>query len=305
MNKRAMMLAVGIAMTAGIGLAGVVFTSETSDTLKDGKNQKVVSKGYAQDAAIRVEFIEGNQGSVPPGNYLLSKGDSIVYFVNPEEKTYVAMNLDQMGAYLGMAQQFVKIKFEDYKTETLVDEKGPKMLGHRTRHYKYKTSYKMTARVFGIRSASTVERMEDIWSATDIQVEGADVWRKQAQRLTGSEEFDKLIEAEQAKIKGFPIKQESTMTTTDKKGRSETTSTLLLVTALETKNLEEALFELPVDYTGTGMTDMITGEMPDLSEMNADEPEPEPVDVGGMAKDAALEEAKSRIPFSGLFRKKK
>lgn len=75
----------------------------------------------------------------------------------------------------------------------------------------------------------------------------------------GIEGLDEFIEKEMSKVAdGFPLKTVA-VTKTTQQGQTSTTTSTTEVTGVERKDVDEAIFTIPPDYTQV--------EMPDLGQM--------------------------------------
>jgi hypothetical protein len=117
----------------------------------------------------------------------------------------------------------------------------------------------------GFNNTSTIVSDEEAWTTTKIDTAALAAWLKRAPK-TNNESLDKLMKQQMDRMTGLPLKTITVQTTTDKNGKSQTSTTTMEVT--EVKQLKPAadLFEIPKDYKETSMT----GEAEDEGEGEGD-----------------------------------
>jgi hypothetical protein len=149
----------------------------------------------------------------------------------------------------------LKLQFSDPKVEKLLDEDGGTLLGLPTRHVRYRTSYTMTVKVFGMGSSSDVVTEQDVWLTQKLQDVALGLWLRADPPRTGNEQLDKLIASGRGKVQGFPLKSVIASTSTDKKKGTQTvTHTTMEVTQLDASAaVPPSSFEIPAGYTETQM----------------------------------------------------
>jgi hypothetical protein len=237
--------------------AGIHYKSVTKTDAPNAS--QIVAEGWVAGDNAKVAFVESAGNPVTrEGTYILTKdGGKTLYLVNPKEKTYAEWDLQGMlgtlGAVMNSMGPLLKIQFTDPKVEKLSEEDGGQVTGMPTRHYKVRTSYTMSVKVFGMGQTTDVITEQDIWATSKLQDLGLGVWLRAEPPRTGNAEFDKLITAEAGKFQGFPLKMVTVSTSTQKKGnKSTTTRSTMEVTQLDTgATIPAATFEIPAGYEET------------------------------------------------------
>lgn len=237
---------------AAVAHGGLTMTAVTK--MDESRNGTQTVTMMAEGDRARIEFQGKSAGGTPPGGYLLTTdGGSTMYMVNPKERSYIVWDMEKMAALAGGVMQgaggMFSMKVSNHKSEKLLDEKGPALMGYPTRHYKFKTSYNMETAVFGMRNVMAISREDEMWTTTKIAEKGLLAWRKQQKIRTGNADLDKLIDAEMGKVEGVPLKQVSlTTTTTEGKGAPQTTKMTMEVTEIKEGKLAADLLQLPAGY---------------------------------------------------------
>jgi hypothetical protein len=237
--------------------AGMHYTAVSTTDDQQGHSMKMQVEGWVSGDKAKVVFSQSDNPIMKPGSYLLAKdGGHTLYLVNPEDKTYAVWDLNAMlgvvGGVMNGMGPILKFEFSDPKVEKISEEDGGAIAGVPTRHYKFRTSYSMKMRVFGIGRSSDSVVEQDVWASKRLADPGFGVWLRADPPRTGNAEFDKLMaaETEKSRIEGFPLKMVSVSTTTQK-GRQQVGRHTLEVTKLETRSLPSSTFELPAGYQET------------------------------------------------------
>jgi hypothetical protein len=141
----------------------------------------------------------------------------------------------------------VKMDVSDVKVENLLEDDGGTVAGVSTTHYRFKTNYTMAMKVAFMNNVSHVEIVEDMWSTTALADAGVGLTQGRGFKL-GNEGFDKLIEAEKSKMRGFPVKVVS-VTTSETKGKVDRRTMTLQVSDLKTGvAVPDSAFTVPSGY---------------------------------------------------------
>lgn len=231
--------------------AGWVYTAVTRG---EGSDQAQAAnstvKGWIDGNKARIEIAESANPMIPQQSYLISSdGGHTLFLVNPPERTYTRWDINAIIGLAGGAMQMMGMSFTTPNVEKLVDEPGPSLLGFSTRHYRFLTSYALNMNFLGMRKSTEFKQEEDIWATDQLKDAGFNAWLNQRPNKTGNAEFDKLIEAELSKIRGFPLKRISVTTQKDNDGNMETIKTTMEITSLSKADIPPGFFELPQDYT--------------------------------------------------------
>lgn len=238
-----------LALACSPARAAVEFTAAMSA----GSDETSVTRGLVDASNAKIEFIAGKTGGMEKGSYMLTRdGGQTIVLVNPHEKSYMKIDPTQMasaaGQLMNATKGFMSMEFKDPKVEKLSDAKGPSMLGLPTRQVKTRTSYTLETSVFGSKNVSHITREDEAFVTPKMSDSGFNLFLKQRSIRTGNADIDKLIELENSKIDGFPLKIISKTVTRDAKGREETTSTTYEITSLTQTAAAKNAFDIPEDY---------------------------------------------------------
>jgi len=151
--------ALGLSSTAAF--AGVTFTQITT---VDGK-RTAVTKISADGGNAKIEMVESPDNPfMPPGSYMLMS-DGEMLLVNPAARTYARFDTSMVEGAAAMAGQ---MEITDVELEKVVDEAGESIEGYATRHYQFKSSWKMG--IQGMPMKTEQSTVEDLWTTTALEL---------------------------------------------------------------------------------------------------------------------------------------
>lgn len=209
--------------------------------------------GWIDAGKARIEFRDGGAAMFEAGSYMLTTdGGATVYLVNPGERAYSQLDVEQIFQSIGTAMNaiggLVNMEFADFTSEKLLEEPGGDVLGYPTTHYRFKTGYTMRMAMLGMRRQSRIDTDQEIWCTTAIDRRGFDLWLRPDRFRTGNADIDRLIEQQYGDVDCLPLRTRMVTTATDADGRSETTTTVTEVTVLREDTPPSGTFDLPAGY---------------------------------------------------------
>jgi hypothetical protein len=208
----------------------------------------------------KVEFVKSGSPLTPAGSFVITKdGGKMMYMVNPPNKTYSKWDVASMAGLAGGAMQMMNMKMSTPKVEKLLEEKGGKIAGFATTHYRFRTSYTMEMSFMGIQRSTATVTEEDVWSCAQLNDAGLTAWMNQQGTKTGNEQLDKLVKAEMEKVKGFPLKRVVTTTSKESNGEPQVMKMTTEVSAIKKSSPDAGLFEIPAGYKEAPMFSSMGG----------------------------------------------
>lgn len=197
----------------------------------------------------RVEFLSGTL--YPPNTYVIAPDSTgRLYFIDPSKQWFTEINTAGIATALGASG----IKIENVKSsmETLPDRS--RIAGIDTDHYRITISYDITVAMKNIPVKQHVQTDIDSWTTMKF----GDVPPSFLTRgsRTGNSEIDRLLDSQNAKISGFPLRQlVTTRTKYDVPARSKlerpssrTMTRETWVTKIQEIATEPSQFTIPVSY---------------------------------------------------------
>ena len=270
--------------------AGLIMKQVQSSDDADGQRMHTVSEMRFEGGKARIDLIEMTENPFfQQGSYMLFVDEETMYVVNPKDKTYSRMDLEEMqnmGRKVAqsegqMHQQGASISVEDFKINKKLDEPGPTMLGFSTEHVIYDVSYTRPA---GLQSGPMKIKMQnhetyEIWAthALEKELSGAAAFKKRGPGMGFSGGSAALAQVGEALSRhGMALKMIQTtkseitlpglnMLLGRSGGSSQSSKTTTEVTELHKASLTPDLFELPKGYAEIDMANPNAGGMPDIS----------------------------------------
>jgi hypothetical protein len=238
---------------AGPALAGVHYQAITRLVDAQGRASETQVEGWAEGEKARVDFRVSSSPIARSGSYIITKdGGKTLYLVNPEDKTWSRWSVEGMlgivgGIMNGGLGPLLKIEFSDPKVEKLLEQDGGPVAGIPTRHLRYRTSYTMKLKVFGLGRASGVVADDDLWVADRLRDAGLGVWLRPEPPRAGNAELDKLIAAGYEKRQGFSLKS-ATVSTVTQKDKQTVTRRTMEVTEVKSEPVPDSRFDIPSGF---------------------------------------------------------
>jgi len=235
--------------------AGIEWRTKTvTEAQAKGQSNTIVMQVFASGGNVKQVFesVADENEMFQKGSYWLFKAeDSVLYMVNPAEKTYSRLPLNAIFQMTGVAGKLIKIKIKNPQAsiEKLANET---ILGYPCLHRKILSEYDMEVKIAFIKSKSHERSEKEVWSSTQIKgiTEVGEAFRKRDFK-TGFEDLDALI-AEQMKAEaeaGFPLKMITVTTAIDKKGiAKEKMRQTMEVLSIGSKNFSASFFQIPAGY---------------------------------------------------------
>ena len=263
MRRLALLLLAALSI-GGVARAGIYYEStHQSEGGPQGVSEFQI-RGWAEGDQAKIEFVQSAaNGMMCEGCYLLTEdAGHTLYLVDPNKETYSRWDLDAMLGMVGsvMESGLVNVEFSTPESEQLLSEPGEEILGRSTNHVRWRNRYDMELKVMGFKQRNSIEIVQDLWMTEALADRGMNVWLRAEPPKTGNQGFDDMLAAEMKKTTGMPLRSKTVTTTVNKKGKATVTQESMEVTQLETRNIEEKIFTLPVDYEEVPMMPVMGGE---------------------------------------------
>jgi hypothetical protein len=270
-----------------------LYFESTSNMEVDGAGAPTVARvrGWVEGAQARIEFVSGQaMPFAASGGYMLTNdGGETVYIVNPAERTYSELDLEQLlgmaNAMMQAAGGLMRMEFVDVVNEKLGEAPGGDILGYSTTHYRYRTGYTMSMAVMGFKRSTRTDTEQEFWCTDEIAAEGFKVWLSPDRYRTGNAQLDEGMRLQFQQLDCLPLRSRVASVMKPERGDETRSMTTTEVTALREEDAPAGSFELPSDFTATEL-------LPQMSEMPA-MPDTPPAAGGG---DSAPAEEGRRMP---------
>jgi hypothetical protein len=278
-------------LAGGPAHAGLIFKQVQSSEDSDGHRTRTVTEMRIEGAKARIDLVEmADNPFLKPGAYMLLLDADTIYVVNPGDRTYSRMDLEEMrnmnalGAQADeqMRQHGTSVSVEELKIDKKLEEPGPTMLGLPTQHVLYEVSYSrpMGIQTGPIKMSIKSHETYEIWAtrALEPQMAAAAALRKQGGGIGPSAGSPTLPQiGETLSRHGLPLK---TIETSESKmslpmavslfgAKTSRSKTTVEITELREELLGPELFQLPRGYAEVDMTNPNAAGMPDLNQIPA------------------------------------
>jgi hypothetical protein len=247
--KRIVLLLGALAFVASSASAGLKY--EFSSVTPGRGGSKMIGTAKVEGANMRLDLKEGDNVLFQNNSVVISNdGGKTLLVLDPKKKTYYELSLEDtfqaMGSMMQSMGGMIQMSIDNQSVEVADGGDGGTIQGYPTRKHLVTTSYDFAIKVMGMNRSSHIDMKTESWSTDKISEDS--MTSVQVRRLrTGMEDLDELIAAQTAAVKGFPLKQIITTTTTQGK-KSNTQTTTMEVTSIEQMNIANSEFEVPAGY---------------------------------------------------------
>ncbi len=296
--------------------SGIVYTFRMSSTLPNAK--PTAGKGQVAGGQARIDFEPGGQGGLQmlggTSGYIVIKTDGSMTIVDPEKKQYFTLGSDAMGGMMTAASAMIKMEIKDLKTDMEKVGPGGTLLGYPTTKWHMTQSYSMKMSVLGRGSETASKTSSEIYVASglaDLKNPFMDMSKSMGRMLGNANAFAELSRQSQEaykKVSGVPLKTVMDITSTDDKGKANTSNMTFEITSISKSDIPSSVFEMPAGYTTVDLPTTLSGATAGADGMTPGKPGPDSAkSVSDAMKDAAKEKAKqdaveaAKKKLKGLF----
>lgn len=247
--KRIVLLLGALAFVASTASAGLKY--EFSSVTSGRGGTKMIGTAKVEGPNMRLDLREGDNVMFQDNSVVISKdGGKTLLVLDTKKKTYYELSLEDtfqaMGNMMKSMGGMFQMSIDNQSVEVTDGGDGGTIQGYPTRKYVVTTSYDLAMKIMGMNRSSHIDMKTESWSTDQIPQDSMSFVQMRGLR-TGMEDLDKLIEAQTAAVKGFPLKQIIT-TTTGQGRKTDTQTTTMEVTSIEKTNIADSEFEIPAGY---------------------------------------------------------
>ncbi len=197
--------------------AAVIYKIQSATT---GVQAATISGTVTVDGShLRMDITTGDNTLFKDNDIVLSTdGGRTMSIYDPASRTYFDLQLDQLlntsTAMLNGVGGMVKISFNNPHAAVTDSGDGGTIEGYPTRKYVLDASYDIVINAMGQKMTSHFTMNTESWNTDQLSSDLSNFLQTRGIR-TGIEALDKLIEAQQNGMRGFPLKQVSTVNMND------------------------------------------------------------------------------------------
>ena len=227
------------------------FKQVSQSDFENPADGEITGTGFIDGHKSRVEVKTGNM----PGSYIIARNDTqMLFVVDPLNKRFHEINAAQVASAFGSS----KIQITNFKSNVTRLNDRPIVADLPTEHLRVTLAYDITVMFGTLPLRQSVVTTIDKW-VTQAYGELTDPALTRGTIRTGNKEIDQMIEAENSKVKGFPLRQVTTTSTTSM-GAEQTAGTKLkmkpvrrqsselVITRISPTVVSPTLFEVPAHY---------------------------------------------------------
>ena len=233
--------------------AGLTYKAQSETT---GLRNATINGTVAVDGThMRMDVAQGDNMIFKDNSIVLSNdGGMTMSILDPSTKTYYDLQLqDLLGSATTMLSKMgdmVKVTFDNPHVSVRDAGDGGRVEGFPTRKFILDASYDMDIDALGQKIVSHMSMNTETWTTSEFSSDMSNFIQLRGMR-TGIDAVDKLIQAQSTTMKGFPLKQVSTIKVSQGGGSDMTMTTTSSVTSIVRKNIDAATFVMPAGYTKT------------------------------------------------------
>ena len=257
MKRLGVFLVMAIASSA---FAGVTYKAQSTTT--GVRNMTIAGTVSVDGPHMRMDVAKGDNMLFKDNSIVLSSDAGKTMSVyDPSSKTFFDLQLqDLLGNTSSMLKNFgdmIKVSFDNPQVTVHDGGDGGTMDGFPTHKYVLDAQYDMNIDAMGQKMTTHLSMNTETWATDQLASEMSSFLQVRGLR-TGIENIDKVIEAQTNGVRGFPIKQVSTVKISQQ-GNDLTMTTTSTVTDVVKKTIDASSFAPPAGYTKTDdpMTKML------------------------------------------------
>lgn len=244
------LIALALFTVVSPALAGMTYQFNSVTTGRGGGG--VTGKAFVEGPNMRMEITTGDGLFFTADSVLLSRdGMKTLSVLNTKEKTYFDFSIEELLNMAGNVMKsmggMMELAVENPSVEMSSEGDGGMIEGYPTKKILVKSSYSLNMKIMGMKTSQMIKSETESWVTDKIGQENTSFFQLRGLK-SGMPELDKLIAAETAEVKGFPLKVVRTQTTMrgDKRDTNTTTTT---VTNIQKGPIASEQFTIPAGYT--------------------------------------------------------
>jgi hypothetical protein len=239
-----------VAMPAAAAIQYEFFQKSSSDA-SNTPAADVTGRALIDGARSRVDFIGGSM--YPPGTYVVSTdGARTLRYVDPINHSYTEVSTRSLASAIGTAN----LKIDNIQSSVTKLADRPIIAGVPADHYRMTITYEITVTMANMPLTQSIRTVVDRWTTVAFGEVGSAMGEPM---LTGNAKADELIAIETTKIKGFPLREVVTITSTNPRHKAVPGSKLqlpatrtrvreTLVTEIREARPTPSSFTIPANY---------------------------------------------------------
>lgn len=209
----------------------------------------IAGKVRVEGDNFRIDFDNGDGLMIRRGMFMVGKsGQDVIRLANTSNKSYSELKPSELsGGVTAMLRQFgVGFAIGNPRVRSRDFGPGGVIEGYPTRRSRMNANFDVRLNLIGKKSLLRVQMNTESWTTDRIPAGLASFLSLQGSR-TGIPEVDKLLEAQAAAVKGFPLRQTTTLRVIQNGGETTTTSTAS-ISGIAQRTFAASDFAIPTGY---------------------------------------------------------
>ena len=244
--RRLSLLALVFFLAAPALFAGLAYNFESTTT--GVRTQTMSGTVRVEGSNVRVDLTRGDGMFFKDGAVVVSTdGGKTLSVIEDATRSYYELNLtDLLGDLGGVMKRFggaISLDVRNPKVNVRDRGNAGKLEGYAVRQSTVESEYDVIMNMMGQKMPIRVAMSTDVFWTGALSSEFTNFMQMRGVR-TGIDAVDKILAAQTASIKGFPLKQVTRTNVNDMK--STTTS---IVTGIRPSKIEPSKFAVPAGYT--------------------------------------------------------
>ncbi len=241
-----------ILLLASSPLLAAGLTYDFSSSTKGGAAATLSGTASVEGANARVELARGDGLLFQDGAVVITNdGGKTLRILDPRARTYYTLSFDDLfataGALMKSMGSMFRISIANQKIDLRPAGAGEPIEGYPTKKYTILTSYDMNAKVLGSDLSSRVEMRTEVWATPKLSADYATFVQSRSVR-TGIEGIDSVLAAQSKGVEGFPLRQVTTIRTTQRNRVDEQTTTVS-ISKIREGEIAASAFAIPAGFS--------------------------------------------------------
>src|SRR5581483_3616710 len=202
---------------------------------------------------MRMDMTKGDNMVFKDNSVVLSAdGGKTMSVFDPASKTFYDLKIEEIiggnSSILKGIGDLVKFDFANPKVSVSDGGDGGTIAGFPTHKYVLNASYDINVNAMGQQITTHIDMDTDSWTTDKLAPEMSSFLQMNGIH-TGIEVVDKLVDAQRSAMRGFPLKQVSTVHVSQGLGQDMTMVTTTNITDVQQTNVDASAFAPPSGYT--------------------------------------------------------
>jgi hypothetical protein len=230
--------------------AGLIYRFES---VTEGASSSTVSGAVKVDRNnVRMDVESGDGVLLPSGSVVVSRdAGRTLRIADLEDRTYYDIRVADLasgaGGLLEQLGDAVKMTIANPKVSVRNLGAAEKIEGFTTRRTLVETSHDLLINALGQKMTIRIATRNEVWSTDQLPGSLAEFLQMSGAR-TGIPAIDTILEAQQGKVTGFPLRQ-VTQVKIVQNGQETTSTSKVTLRDVVKRNVDPAVFNLPANLT--------------------------------------------------------